>query len=71
MDNNQNISFIEDISSNNNIITNSQSENTNSITNIQETNQNNTPIGNPIDDYLKELPNWDINPPLEINRSEQ
>lgn len=71
MDDNQSISFIEDINSSNNSITNIQNENINPINSVQDNKQNDLPITEQFEDYIRKLPSWDINPPLEINRGEQ
>jgi len=46
----------------------------NNISTIQELPVNQNSSGTTVTqnaDYIKELPKWDINPPLEINRGEQ
>ena len=67
MQENQNINFIEEIRDNDNSIIEIQDD-TKQVPivndNVTVTNvTNNVP-----DDYIKELPTWDINPPLEVNR---
>lgn len=65
-----NISFIEDITVNDKPITIKEEAPIEQIPQ-QTTNQviSNTVIQS--DEFIKELPKWDINPPLEINRGEK
>ena len=63
-----NISFIEDINPSNDIISKDK-ENSIEKLPIQDNKVAQPEIQS--SDYIKELPNWDINPPLEINRGEK
>ncbi len=64
----KNISFIEDINPSNDIISKDK-ENSIEKLPIQDNKFAQPEIQS--SDYIKELPNWDINPPLEINRGEK
>lgn len=68
---NNNISFIEENEPNDNPITMIQEEQINEQIPQQINSQNINQQVVQNSDYIKELPKWDINPPLEINRGEK
>ena len=68
MQENQNINLIEEISDKDDSIIEMQDEKENNAI-VNENTTTNIP-SNVSNDYIKEFPTWDINPPIEVNRGE-
>ena len=71
MQENQNISFIEELDTSDNPTVNNNVNNITKVVQTENTQNGYTNVINQSEDYIKELPSWDINPPLEINRGEK